>query len=77
VAESARRRGMGAMAFRLHWPNGIGDDEDFDTIEEAEAHVLVQISNYHTGGEVLHLSNPGDYPEDDEDEHPEYEITEV
>ncbi|MDZ4044566.1 MAG: hypothetical protein U1E32_02150 [Rhodoglobus sp.] len=64
------------MSFKLHWPDGMDDDEFFDTREEAEEYALVQISNYHTGGEVLHLSNPGDYPEGD-GEDPEYEITEV
>ena len=52
------------------------DDEVFDTEAEAEAHASVQISNLHTGAEVLHLSNPGDYPEGD-DEDLEYEIVEV
>ncbi len=64
------------MSFKLHWPNGMDDDELFDTMEEAEQHALMQISNYNAGGEVLHLSNPGDYPETDDDD-PEYEITEV
>ncbi len=53
------------------------DDEVFETEAEAEAYALVQISNYHTGADVLHMSNPGDYPPDDEDDDPEYEIVEV
>lgn len=52
------------------------DDEVFDTEEEAEAHGLVCVSNYRTGGEVLHLSNPGDYPLN-EDEEVDFEVVEV
>ncbi|RXZ72958.1 hypothetical protein [Agromyces albus] len=65
------------MGFKVEWEDGDEDDEVFDTYEEAEAHALEGVSNYHAGGEVLHLSNPGDYPEDDDDDDPEYEIVEV
>lgn len=51
------------------------DDEVFETEAEAEAYALVQISNYHTGADVLHMSNPGDNPPDDDDD-PSYEIVE-
>lgn len=65
------------MAYKIDWEDdGMDDDEVFETEAEAEAYVLVQISNYHAGGEVLHLSNPGDYPEGDDDD-PRYEIIEV
>ena len=37
---------------------------------------LYLVSCYHTGGEILELSNPGDYPYDPDDE-PEYEIVET
>lgn len=40
------------------------DDEVFDTAGDAEAYGSVLCSNYSAGGEVLHLSNPGDYPLD-------------
>ncbi len=65
------------MGFKVEWADDIDDeDEVFDTEEEAERYALVVISNYHAGAAVLHLSNPGDYPEGD-DEDPEYEIVEV
>lgn len=43
------------------------DDEVFDTEEEANEYGLTQAGNYQTGGEVLNLSNPGDYPLDTDD----------
>ena len=67
------------MGYKVSWEDqGMADDDDevFDTEAEAEAYASVQISNLHTGAEVLHLSNPGDYPEGD-DEDLEYEIVEV
>lgn len=67
------------MGFKVSWVGeGMADDDDevFETEAEAEAHALNQINNFHAGAEVLHMSNPGDYPEDD-DEDPEYEIIEV
>ena len=51
-------------------------DEVFDTYEEADEYALYLTSCYHTGGEILEMSNPGDYPYDPDDE-PEYEIIEV
>jgi len=50
-------------------------DELYDSYEEAEEAALEDISNWHTGGEVLELSNPGDYPYDPDDE-PDYDIFE-
>jgi hypothetical protein len=35
-----------------------------------------QCSNYKTGGEVLHLSNPGDYPLN-EDDRADFDVIEV
>ena len=65
------------MGFKVQWSEDIDDDDPvFDTEEEAEQHALVVLSNIDTGREVLHLSNPGDYPEED-GEDPEYEIIEV
>lgn len=51
-------------------------DEIFDTYEGAEEYALYLVSCYHTGGEILEMSNPGDYPYDP-DYEPEYEIIEV
>jgi len=43
------------------------DDEIFETESEAEEHGLYLCSCYHSGAETLNLSNPGDYPLDDDD----------
>jgi len=50
-------------------------DEAFDTEEEAEEHALYLCSCAREGAEILHMSNPGDYDEDDYEA--EYEIIEV
>lgn len=54
---------------------GDEQDEVFATYEEAEQYAQYLVSCYHTGGEILEMSNPGDYPYDPDDE-PEYEIIE-
>ena len=50
-------------------------DEIFDTEEAAEEYALYLCSCAREGAEILHMSNPGDYDEDDYDA--EYEIVEV
>ena len=37
-------------------------EEEFDNEDEAREFAHQWISDYHQGGEVLHMSNPGDYP---------------
>ena len=49
----------------------------FSNKEEAMDYLSVWMSNYHTGGEVLHLSNPGDYPLEMVEQEPDYEIVEI
>ena len=49
-------------------------DAVFDTEEEAEEYALYLSSCAREGAEILHMSNPGDYDEDDYDA--EYEIVE-
>ena len=51
-------------------------DEIFDTESEAEDYGLVACSDWRTGAKVLHLSNPGDNPYD-EDDSADYEVIEV
>lgn len=51
------------------------DDEVFDTEEEAQAHGEYMCSCYSLGGEILNMSNPGDYPLSDDDA--DFEIIEV
>jgi hypothetical protein len=49
------------MAFKLtifDWD----EEQIFDTEQEAEDYVDVVMSDMSAGAEVLHLSNPGDYP---------------
>lgn len=52
---------------------GEEQDEVFGSYEEAEDYAGYLISCYHTGGEILEMSNPGDYPYDPDIE-PDYEI---
>lgn len=51
-------------------------DEEFETESEAEAFGLEQVSNFAAGSEVLHLSNPGDYPAPSEEAEADYEVFE-
>ena len=51
------------------------EDEVFDTEEEAEEHALYLVSCTQLGAEILHMSNPGDYDEDDYEA--DYEIIEI
>ena len=51
------------------------EDEVFDTEEEAEEHALYLVSCTQLGAEILHMSNPGDYDEDDYEV--DYEIIEI
>ena len=51
-------------------------EEIFETESEAREYGLYLCSCYATGGEVLHLSNPGDYPLDDNDEA-DFEVVEL
>lgn len=48
----------------------------FDTEEEAEEYALEAISEYNLGGDILNMSNPGDYP-DDEEVDVDFEINEI
>lgn len=51
------------------------EDEVFDTEEEAKEHALYLASCVELGAEILHMSNPGDYDEDDYDA--DYEIIKI
>ncbi|MBQ8038272.1 MAG: hypothetical protein IJ274_00105 [Lachnospiraceae bacterium] len=57
------------------WFNDEEMDAVFDTEDEAEEYALYLCSCAREGAEILHMSNPGDYDEDDYDE--DYEIVEV
>lgn len=62
----------------MHYSDGTSgeDDEVFETESEANDYGLELISSYHTGGEVLNMSNPGDYPLD-EDDDTDFEVVEI
>ncbi len=51
-------------------------EDIFDSYQDAEDAALYESSCWHTGSEILELSNPGDYPYDPDDA-PEYEIVEI
>lgn len=60
------------------YSDGTSDEDDgvFNTEEEADEYGQYLCSCYHLGGEILNMSNPGDYPLD-EDDDVDYEIIEV
>ena len=60
---------MAKYKVKMIYPDGTTDIEDeiYDTYEEAEEGGLYSCSCYSLGGEILNMSNPGDYPLSDED----------
>lgn len=62
----------------MSYPDGTTeeDDEIFNTEAEANEYGLYLCSCYESGGEILHKSNPGDYPFDDGGQ-PDFEVIEV
>lgn len=53
-------------------------DEVFSSEEEAEDYAIYLQGCSRLGAEILHMSNPGDYPYDEDDfEAPDYEIFEI
>ena len=64
----------------MNYPDGTTHEEEeiFRDGKEAEAYGLDQLNNYNTGGEVLRMSNPGDYPlNEDEDDSADFDVIEV
>jgi hypothetical protein len=61
------------------YPDGTKeeDDEVFETEDQARAYGLEQCDNYVAGGEVLHMSNPGDYPLSEDDDDVDFNVIEV
>ena len=68
---------MSKYQVEMQYPDGTTEllDDIYDTYEDAEEAGLENISAYRAGGDVLHLSNPGDYPEDFDDA--DFEIIEI
>lgn len=58
-----------------------GDDNcrgTFSSESEATDAALYEISCYEEGGEILHMSNPGDYPYDENStDDVEFEVVEI
>ncbi len=66
---------MSKYYVKMIYPNGneVMEDDTFDSYEAAEEHAAYCRSCYNEGAETLYMSNPGDYPYDEEEE-PDYEI---
>ncbi len=62
------------MKYRIRFGEEY-QDEIFDTEEEAEEHALYLAGAMRYGAEILHMSNPGDYDEDDYDDS--FQIEEI
>lgn len=62
----------------LNFSDGTSEEDDaiFENEAEAEEHGGYLCGCHHTGTETLHLSNPGDYPLD-EDNDVDFEVIEV
>ena len=72
---------MARYKYILYFGNGDQLDSEshgevFNSYEDAQDAALKAIGNYRLGGEMLNLSNPGDY-EYDEDENIDYDIVEI
>lgn len=65
----------------MKYPNGERDEleEVFETEEAARDHGLYECDSYVAGAEVLHMSNPGDHPMDEDEafEGVDFEVIEV
>jgi hypothetical protein len=69
---------MAKYYVEMFYPDGTSEEDDnlFDTEAEAREHGEYLCSCYRTGGEILHMSNPGDYPYN-EDDSADFEVYEV
>jgi hypothetical protein len=81
MATGSRGERMSFMGFRVVMTYSDGEreelDEDFETEDDAAEFGREQVSNFSAGGEVLHLSNPGDYPEPADDVEADFEVIET
>lgn len=62
--------------YKIIYGDGTEEDMLFDSYAAADDYALYVKGSYSLGGEILELSNPGDYPYDEDDEM-SYEIVEV
>ena len=70
---------LGIITDELHKGNKVKIDSfgTFSSYEDAKDAAEYSISCFFQGGEILHLSNPGDYDAPDENEEIWYEIQEL
>ena len=63
----------------MEYPDGTREEEDdvFDTESEAEECGQYLCGCYKTGGEILNMSNPGDYPLEVVGGDADFEVIEV
>lgn len=61
----------------MKYPDGTSEEQDevFETESDADEYAVYLVSCYSQGGEILHMSNPGDYPLSDDSA--DFEIVEV
>lgn len=67
--------------YYIEFPDGDFIENDphegegpWQTEDEAIDAALEALSNWRLGAEMFHMSNPGDYPDPDEDEEPEISL---
>ena len=71
---------MSKYAVTIHFPDGDHDlyGERFSSYREAQEAALEAIGAWNTGSEILNMSNPGDYPYDENDmDDVDFDIDEV
>ena len=54
-----------------------GREQRTERMYKRRAHGLEQCNNFVVGGEVLHMSNPGDYPLREDDNDVDFDVVEV
>lgn len=60
---------MAKYKVKMIYPDGTSEieDDEFDNEEDAQDYGCYLVSCYDLGGEILNMSNPGDYPLSDEE----------
>lgn len=62
-----------------HYDNGetYEDEEIYRTEDEANEAGLYGLACYNEGGEILEMSNPGDYPWNEDEDETNFEVIEI
>ena len=70
---------MAKYQVMMLYPDGANEmmDEVFDSYDEAYEYGCECCSDYVVGGEILEMSNPGDYPLDPNVDDVDFEVVEV